>query len=95
MGVVHVSVAGRYRVWLQGSLSRRVIVSVGRRLVGSVAYQLGSGGQFTEVGSVQLAAGDQPVQTGDRGRPRGAGHQLPDPRSSPSRRMTSASIAPT
>ena len=61
-GVVHVSVAGRYQVWLQGTLSRRVIVSVGRRLVGSVAYQLGSGGQFTEVGSVQLAAGDQPVQ---------------------------------
>jgi hypothetical protein len=61
-GMVHVSAPGRYRVWLQGSLSRRVIVSVDGRLVGSVAYQLGSGGQFTEVGSVRLAAGDQPVQ---------------------------------
>jgi hypothetical protein len=61
-GTVHVSVPGRYRVWLQGSLSRRVIVHVGHQLVGSVVYQLGSGGQFTPVGSVRLAAGDQPVQ---------------------------------
>jgi hypothetical protein len=61
-GMVHISMPGRYRVWLQGSLSRRVIVSVGGKLVGSVVYQLGSGGQFSEVGTVQLAAGDQPVQ---------------------------------
>jgi hypothetical protein len=61
-GTVHVSVPGRYRVWLEGSLSRRVIVRVGGQLVGSVVYELGSGGQFTQVGSVRLAAGEQPVQ---------------------------------
>jgi len=61
-GLIHVATAGRYRVWLEGSLSRRVVVWVGRRLVGSVVHQLASPGQFLELGAVYLAAGDQPVE---------------------------------
>jgi hypothetical protein len=61
-GVVPVATPGRYQVWLEGSLSRRVSVWVGRQLVGSVVHQLGSPGQFLKVGTVNLAAGDQPVQ---------------------------------
>jgi hypothetical protein len=61
-GLVRVARPGRYQVWLEGSLSRRVSVWVGRQLVGSVVHQLGSPGQFLKVGTVNLAAGDQPVQ---------------------------------
>jgi hypothetical protein len=61
-GIVHVAQPGRYRVWLEGSLSQGVTVWVGRRLVGSVIHQIGSPGQFLQIGSVDLTAGDQPVQ---------------------------------
>jgi|ERR1019366_8108584 hypothetical protein len=60
-GMIRVTTPGRYRVWLEGSLSRRVVVWVGRRLVGSVVHQLGSPGQFLQIGTVYLSAGDQPV----------------------------------
>jgi hypothetical protein len=60
-GTVRVSTPGTYQVWLEGSLSRPVSVWVGRKLVGRIAYQFGSPGQFLHVGAVTLAAGDQPV----------------------------------
>jgi len=61
-GMIRIATPGRYRVWLEGSLSRRVAVWVGRRFVGSVVHQLGSPGQFLQVGTVYLAAGAQSVQ---------------------------------
>jgi hypothetical protein len=60
-GMVRVEQDGRYKVWLQGSFSERIRVWVGRRLVGSLAYQLGPAGQSMYVGRVALAAGMQPV----------------------------------
>jgi hypothetical protein len=60
-GMVRVEQDGRYQVWLQGSFSERIRVWVGRRLVGSLAYQLGPPGQSMYVGRVALAVGMQPV----------------------------------
>jgi hypothetical protein len=53
--------AGRYTVWVQGSLTQEMTVSIARRRVGSIADQIGPGGQFTDVGTVSLPAGEQPV----------------------------------
>ena len=61
-GTVHVASPGRYRVWLQGSLSRPVDVSVGGQAVGSLSAQIGNAGQFNQLGSLELAAGDVPVR---------------------------------
>ncbi|HEX3976528.1 MAG TPA: hypothetical protein VHW96_09700 [Solirubrobacteraceae bacterium] len=61
-GTLDVPEAGRYQVWLQGSHSRRVIVSVGGHAVGSVTHQIGTDGQYTQVGTVQLGAGTQAVR---------------------------------
>ena len=61
-GFVHVPRSGRYQVWVQGSLSRRLGFWVGRKFVGSVANQTGQGAQSEHVGSVELSAGTQPVQ---------------------------------
>jgi hypothetical protein len=59
--VIHVPRAGRYTVWVQGSLTQEMTVSIARRRVGSIADQIGPGGQFTDVGTVSLPAGEQPV----------------------------------
>jgi hypothetical protein len=61
-GTVRVGSAGRYRVWLGGSMSQRFEVWVGGHHVGSVAYQLGPPGQFVQVGEVTLSAGAQSVR---------------------------------
>jgi hypothetical protein len=59
--VIHVPRAGRYTVWLQGSLTQKITVSIAERRVGSVSNQIGPGGLFTDVGTVLLPAGTQPV----------------------------------
>ena len=59
--VIHVPRTGRYTVWLQGSLTQKVTVSIAERRVGSVVDAIGPGGQFTDVGTVSLPAGTQPV----------------------------------
>jgi hypothetical protein len=61
-GTFDVPQSGRYQVWLGGSQSRKVIVSVGGHVVGSVSHQIGTEGQYTQVGAVQLGAGVQPVK---------------------------------
>jgi hypothetical protein len=58
---IRVPSAGRYTVWVQGSLTQKVTISIARRRVGSVAQQIGPGGLFAEVGTVSLPAGRQPV----------------------------------
>jgi hypothetical protein len=60
-GTVQVARPGRYQVWLEGSFSQRLRVSVGGKHVGSVAYELGPPGQSVRVGEVTLGAGEQPV----------------------------------
>jgi hypothetical protein len=61
-GTVDVRRSGRYQVWLGGSHSRKVTVSVAGHAVGSVSHQIGTSGQYTQVGTVQLSAGVQPVR---------------------------------
>jgi hypothetical protein len=39
-----------------------VIVSVGGHVIGSVSHQIGTDGQYTQVGTVRLGAGPQPVR---------------------------------
>jgi hypothetical protein len=60
-GKVRIPAAGRYQVWLEGSLTQPVSVSVGLRPAGSVSDQLGPPGLFRQVGTVTLTAGEQPV----------------------------------
>jgi hypothetical protein len=59
--VIHVPAAGRYTVWVQGSLTQKMTVSIAERRVGSISQQIGPGSMFTDVGEVRLAAGTQPV----------------------------------
>jgi hypothetical protein len=54
--------SGRYEVWLDGSFGERFVVWVGRRLVGSVANELGPPDQALKLGTVYLRAGRQPVE---------------------------------
>ena len=61
-GTVKVSQTGRYQVWLQGSHSRKVIVSVGGHVVGSVSHEMGADGQYLQVGTVRLGSGTQAVR---------------------------------
>ncbi len=56
-GTLQVPQAGRYQVWLGGSHSRKVSVSVGGHVVGALNHQIGTAGQSLQVGSVQLGAG--------------------------------------
>jgi hypothetical protein len=58
---IRVPRAGRYTVWLEGSLTQRITVSVAGRRVGSVSDQIGPAGLWSVVGSVELPAGVQPV----------------------------------
>lgn len=60
-GTVSVQRPGRYQVWLDVSLTKHFVVSVGGHLVGSFSYQLGPPSQFVLVGDVTLSAGAQPV----------------------------------
>ncbi len=62
VGSVHVSSAGRYRLWLQGSLSRPVQVSVAGHPVGLVADEIGSAGQFNQLATLSLAAGNVAIR---------------------------------
>jgi hypothetical protein len=56
-----VPASGDYTVWLQGTFSRRVIVRINGQVVGEIRRQIGTAGQFLEVGKVRLQAGDQRV----------------------------------
>jgi hypothetical protein len=60
-GTVRVPAAGDYTVWLQGSLSRRVIVRIDDRAVGEIRHQIGIAGQSLKLATVQLAAGSHAV----------------------------------
>ena len=60
-GVIRVPAAGRYHVWLQGSLTQTVSVSIGGRPAGSVSDQLGPPGLARQIATVTLPAGEQPV----------------------------------
>jgi hypothetical protein len=66
-GIVGVERPGRYAVWEEASISRRVSVWVGRQHIGSVGYYLGPPGQFVRVGDVSLRAGKQPVMIAPAG----------------------------
>ena len=46
--------------------SRKVIVAVGGHGSGSISHQIGAEGQYTQVGTVQLGAGAQPVRSPGR-----------------------------
>jgi hypothetical protein len=60
-GPVHVRKAGRYEVWLDGSIGQGFVVWVGRKYVGSISNELGPPGQWNRIGTVTLAAGAQPA----------------------------------
>lgn len=60
-GKVDVPRAGRYTVWLQGSLTQRIRIDIGLKPAGSVSDQIGPAGTFGDVGTVKLSAGVQPV----------------------------------
>lgn len=71
---------GRYTVWLQGSLTQSITVSVAGRRVGTVSDQIGPGGLWGVVGSVRLPAGVQTIVLRREGvsplRPAGIGDEL-------------------
>ena len=48
-------------MWLQGTFSRRLIVRINGRVVGTIHRQIGTAGQFLKVGTVRLQAGEQRV----------------------------------
>ena len=54
--------SGQYHVWVEGSFLQPLSVRVGTRLVGSVSHDLGPPGQFTELGTIPLAAGDASLE---------------------------------
>jgi hypothetical protein len=56
-GSIDVAVAGRYRLWVQGTFDRRWRIEIDGRSVGSVADALGPQGQFLNVGTTAVAAG--------------------------------------
>jgi hypothetical protein len=58
---IHVPRAGRYTVWLEGSMTQRISVSIAGHEIGSVAGQIGQGGLWSELGSADLPAGLQRV----------------------------------
>lgn len=60
-GQVNVEQPGRFQVWLDGSFGQTFTVWVGRHRIGSISNQLGPFGQWNLIGSVTLAAGQQPV----------------------------------
>jgi hypothetical protein len=60
-GVTQVPTAGRYELWLEGSISREVQVLIDHRLLGAVSYEIGPLGQFIPVGALNLSAGPHTV----------------------------------
>lgn len=58
---IHVPRAGRYTVWLEGSITQRISVSIAGHRIGSVAGQIGQGGLWGELGTAYLPAGVQRV----------------------------------
>jgi hypothetical protein len=54
---LHVPRTGHYSLWVQGSLTQKMTVSVNGRRVGSIAQQIGPGTIFTNLGTVRLNAG--------------------------------------
>lgn len=53
--------AGTYTVWIQGSLTQKMTVSIAGRRIGSIEQQIGPGTLFTDVGTARLSAGRTPV----------------------------------
>jgi len=74
---VSVPIAGRYGVFLQGSIRNRLHVYVEGREVGSVAQQLNGNRQFLYFGSVSLAAGEHEVELRLEGQNLGPGSGAP------------------
>jgi hypothetical protein len=62
VGNLRVEQPGTYQVWLEGSFSQRLPISIAGHNVGSVAYELGPPGQAVHVGDVTLSAGEQRVE---------------------------------
>jgi hypothetical protein len=60
-GTVPVPAPGRYNVWVQGSISRRMTFDVGGRRVGTVADQTGQGATPIAVGAITLPPGPASV----------------------------------
>jgi hypothetical protein len=58
---VHVSAAGRYRVWLGGSFLSRLELSVDGKSVATRRHELNWPGDFTPMGDVQLTTGQHDV----------------------------------
>ena len=58
---VTVPAAGRYQVWLGGSIRDLTRISVDGRLVGSVRNDIQRNGQYVEFGTVNLSAGTHSV----------------------------------
>jgi hypothetical protein len=56
---------GRYEVWVGGSVRGRLTAFVDGRRVGEVRHQLNHTGQFTSVGTVELAAGTHALEHKD------------------------------
>jgi hypothetical protein len=59
--LVQIPESGRYQVWVGGSFSRPIEVSVGTHLVGTLRRQVATAGQYLLAGDVNLDAGRQPV----------------------------------
>lgn len=78
--VARIPTAGRYSLWLGGSVRDRLNVSVDGRHVGSVRDQLNNADQYTPLGSARLAAGRPTITLAYDGpdlRPGSGGVQFP------------------
>jgi hypothetical protein len=62
VGWVLLPYGGRLRLWLEGSFTRRVQVTVDGHRVGKVAYEPGNAGQYLPVGELSLGPGRHRVQ---------------------------------
>jgi hypothetical protein len=69
--------SGSYSVWLTGSISRPISVSIDGRRLGSVGYQLNDRAQLTNVGDVRLARGRHVVELARSGRSLHPGDRRP------------------
>lgn len=63
---VEVAVAGRYEVWLEGSIGRATEVAIDGRTVGVVRNRLGGRRVAERIGDVALSAGTHSVSVGRR-----------------------------
>jgi hypothetical protein len=61
-GTVTVPRAGRYELWVGGSVRGELIGRVDGRIVGRIRHQLNPAGQFTPVGSLELSSGTHTVE---------------------------------